>query len=180
MRNTIPRIYLDTSTFIKGFRNEERSELVHNILEKCANGHLTVVISLWTLAESLSALDKAYNKKGLISLPEANSTISRMLGYSYNLNKEGHLDIIVPDGDIITRSWAFISQRHLSADDALHAMCAMIGKSDIMLLADSYFASMLKKEREVLAAEDISEHYSFEVLNLLDDQDYETLKNRIG
>lgn len=90
MQNTIPRIYLDTSAFIKGFRNEERSEIVHSILEKCTNGQLTVVISLWTLAESLSALDKAYSKKGSISLPEANSTISRMLDYSYNLNKEGN------------------------------------------------------------------------------------------
>lgn len=174
------RIYLDTSAFIKGFRNEERSELIHRILEKCANGKLAAVISLWTLSESLSALDKAYSKKGSISLPEANSAISRMLGYSHNLHKEGHLDIIVPDGDIITRSWVFISQRHLSADDALHAMCAMIGKSHIVLLADNYFASMLKKEKEVVTAEDISEQYSFEVLNLLEDQDYERLKSQIG
>jgi len=174
------RIYLDTSAFIKGFRNEERSEIVHSILEKCANGQLVIVLSLWTLTESLSALDKAYNMKGSISQPEANSIIARMLSYSYNLNKEGHLDIIEPDGDIITRSWAFISRRHLSADDALHTMCAMIGKSDIMLLADNYFASMLKKEREVSTAEDIAEEqYSFEILNLLEDQDYERLERQI-
>lgn len=49
-----------------------------------------------------------------------------------------------------------------------------------MLLADNYFASMLKKEREVSTAEDIAEEqYSFEILNLLDDRDYARLKRQI-
>lgn len=83
------RIYLDTSAYLKGFNEEYRSDVVEDIFDKCEKGRLEIVTSLWTISEAIAALDQAFRKKGVISRPVRNSTISSLLGKTVDLGKCG-------------------------------------------------------------------------------------------
>ncbi len=173
------RIYLDSSAYLKGFIEESQSGKVTEILNKCKAGRLTVVISVWTLSECISVLDKALNKR--ISPDQMDSIATKMLAYAFNFEKEGKLDIVEPDGKMIYRSWAYIRWYHLSADDALHTICATVGQSDALVMADGRFASMLKNPEKMDDPRILAQRprIEFKVLDLFNDKDCRELEGLI-
>ncbi|MGI0025941.1 MAG: hypothetical protein ACREA4_12475, partial [Nitrososphaera sp.] len=116
------RIYLDTSAYLLAFNEEPYlSSLVQKIFDKCEEDKLTLVTSLWTWSESISALDQAFKKKGTIDRPTRNSVIGTLLGKSIDLVKQNRMVLVVATEEMIYKSWDLIRKRHLSADDSLHA-----------------------------------------------------------
>lgn len=120
----VKKFYLDSSAYVKGFRNERYSEIVHDILEKCEQGKLIVVISEWALNECIAGLDKACYLKRMISKQEMDDIIRNMLIYSHDYEEKMCIEIVQPEPEMIHKSVAFIRWYHLSADDALHTVCA--------------------------------------------------------
>lgn len=166
------RIYLDSSAYLKGFWNEDKSEIVHDIMEYCERGKLEIVISTWTLAECMSVIDKAcYNKR--ISFDEMDNTIKRMLAFSFNNERKGRLVLVRPDWNMMEKSFAYIRYYHLSADDSLHAMCANVPPADLMVLADRGFSYILKNPDEPRNEQELLERpkIDFKVCNLLYEPD---------
>jgi len=91
--------------------------------------------------------------------------------------KDGVLVLVIPNEDFISASWKYIRERHLSADDALHALSAEVGKCDMLVVADTGFANRLRKENEDNPLE--THQLSFEVYNLRDANDYKLLEQKI-
>lgn len=176
------KIYLDSSAFLKGFVEEPDSNIITDIVEKSESGKLPLVISVWTLSECISVLDKA-RQIDRISEKQMNDTIIKMIAYAFNFERKGtdYLDIVEPDGNMIYHSIAYIRWYHLSADDALHTMCAASRRVDALVLADGNFANRLKNPEKIddprlLAARPRIE---FKVLDLNNDKDLEALGSLI-
>jgi predicted nucleic acid-binding protein len=73
----ITRIYFDTSVYVKHFKNEDGSDNVKRILQIAEkNRLLKVFMSLWTINESVNAIDKNYFQKRLVSSEERNKIIA--------------------------------------------------------------------------------------------------------
>jgi predicted nucleic acid-binding protein len=174
------QIYLDSSAFLKGFRNESKSELVHDIMELCERGKLKIVISTWTLAECMSVIDKAC-RGGKISVTEMNNIINDMLSFSFNNERKKRLQVVRPDWSMIEKSFAYIRWYHLSADDSLHTICTDVLPADLLVLADWYFADALKNPDKPRNEQDLRErpNIHFEACNLLSDHDYSELRSRL-
>lgn len=174
------RIYLDTSAYLLAFNEEPPvSSLVQDIFDKCEEDKLTLITSLWTWSESISALDQAFKKKSTIDRPTRNSVIGTLLGKSIDLVKQKRMVLVVPTEEMIYKSWDLIRKRHLSADDALHAFTAKVGKCDLMVMADNYFADRMKGDVEMEDEPMEDDKISFEVYNIRLEGDYTLLKQKI-
>jgi predicted nucleic acid-binding protein len=97
------RIYLDSSVYLKGFIEEERSDIVEKVFDRCKEGRLTIIISIWTLSECISVLDKGV-MNNRISSSQMNDILTNMLSYTFNLEREDKLVIVEPNADIIYHS----------------------------------------------------------------------------
>ena len=174
------KIYLDSSAYLKGFWKEYRSDVVLDVMELCETGKLDIVISTWTLAECISVIDKACNNKR-ISSEEMDDTLKRLLAFSFNNERKGRLILVRPDWTMIEKSFAYIRYYHLSADDSLHAMCANIPPSDMMVLADRGFSHFLKSPEEPKNEQELLERpkIDFSVCNILNDSDLADLRSTL-
>ncbi len=172
-------LYLDTSAYLKRFNNEESSELIKKIFTKSDEYKLEIATSIWTVSEAIASLDQAYKKRGIIDVAQRNSTISSLLGKTFDMVKEGKMQMIIPNEDLIYGSWDMIRLRHLSADDALHAFSAKVGKCDSMVLADNYFSNRLKNYKADETEPTRNAELSYQVYNVLDKNDYEILEQKI-
>ncbi|MGH9921117.1 MAG: type II toxin-antitoxin system VapC family toxin [Nitrososphaerales archaeon] len=157
------KIYLDTSVFLKEFSEEPKSEVIHRIFEMCRQRKVTIVTSRWTINESIAALDKKHNR-GEITDFERDQVIFTMLRKVEELIDEGQIFAISLSNDVARFSTAIITDKHLSADDALHLYSAIVGKCDALVLADNRFAKLAKDGGD------------FEVFNILDENNYNKLE----
>lgn len=157
------RIYLDTSAFLKEFSEEPKSEIVHRIFEMCRERKVTIVTSRWTINESVAALDKK-RKMGEITDSERDQVIFTMLRTVEELIEKGQIFAISLTNDVARFSTAIITDKHLSADDAVHLYSAIVGKCDALVLADNRFARLAKDGGD------------FEIFNILDENDYSRLE----
>jgi len=176
----VKKFYLDSSAYVKGFRNERYSEIVHDILEKSEQGKLIVVISEWTLNECIAGLDKACHLKHIIPKEEMDDIIRDMLIYTHDYEGKGCIEIVQPEPGMIHKSVAFIRWYHLSADDALHTVCAESREVNALVLEDMHFSNMLKQPKKIEdPREEQCPKIQFKVLNLADSNDYMELQSII-
>jgi predicted nucleic acid-binding protein len=175
------RIYLDTSVYVTEFSEETPlSELAKKIFEKCEQNKLTIVTSYWTLSEGIVAIDKALRRMDVImNRPKRNAIISTLLGRTFDMVKQKKIVLMVPTEDFITGSWKYIRERCLSADDALHAFSAEVGKCDMLVVADNGFANRLREKNEDEDNPLETHQLTFEVYNLRDVNDYRLLEQKI-
>lgn len=153
------RIYLDTSAFLKEFSEESKSEIIHRIFEMCRAGKITIITSRWTINESTAALDKKY-KKGEITTFERDQVIFTILRRVDELIERNQIVATRLTNEVLQSSTVIVTDKHLSADDALHLFSAILGKCDALVLADNRFANLAKDGED------------FEIFNILDENDY--------
>src|SRR5262245_6666497 len=122
----ITRIYFDTSIYVKHFKNEYGSDNVKRIIQIAEkNRLLKVFMSLWTINESVNAIDKNYFQKKLVSSEERNKIIATILNTSKKYLQTYPNIVFVPlTSNIIRDSIPLIISSHISADDALHVQTA--------------------------------------------------------
>jgi len=157
------RIYLDTSAFLKEFSEEPKSEIIHRIFEMCRRERVTIVTSRWTINESISALEKK-RRKGEITSSERDTVIFTLLITVDQLIDRNQIFATRLTNEVLQSSTVIITDKQLSADDALHLFSAIFGKCDALVLADGRFARLAKDGED------------FEIFNILDENDYRRLE----
>lgn len=140
------RIYLDSSAFLKRFNEEPGSEIIMEVFEKCEMGKITVVISQWTINETIVAFDKLTRMSKGVNFNEINYKIIEAISWIENRKREGNVELVKINDELISNSIAFIRFNHLSADDAMHAYCAIMGMTNVLLMDDSRFSYWLKTQ----------------------------------
>jgi predicted nucleic acid-binding protein len=155
------RIYLDTSAFLKEFTKESGSEIVHKIFGKCENGPVTIITSRWTRNEVTAALDRKH-VRGEITNSERDILIFIILRRIERLGSR-IVEIRVTN-EVLGSSSGIITDKHLSADDALHLYSANVGRCHAFVLADDRFAKRAKNGGD------------FEIFNLLNEEDCRKLE----
>lgn len=128
----------------------------------CREGKVTIVISRWVINESIAALDKKH-KKVEITDSERDEVIFAMLRRVDELVARDLIFAIRLTNEVLQFSTIIITDKHLSADDAVHLYSAGLGKCEALVVADARFATLAKDGGD------------FEVFNILDDNDYERL-----
>lgn len=131
------RVYVESSAYVKAFANEKGSDYLRKIFDYAEKGKLETVTSQWTIGESLAAADRKY-RRGEIRLSERDIIVATILDRTMALVGEGKLTMIYTKQDLVSSSWRLITERYLSADDALHLFSATVGLSDLFISADTY------------------------------------------
>ena len=118
----ITRIYLDTSVYVKHFKNEEGSDKLRRIIQIAQkNTLLKVFMSLWTINESINAIDKNYFQTSA----EREKIIATILDTNRIYLQTYPNILFVPlTSSIIRDSIQLIISSHISAGDALHVQTA--------------------------------------------------------
>ncbi len=139
------RTFLDSSAYIKGFSKEKGSEATTKIINACEKGKLELVISQWSLGESLAAIDRKF-RAGLMSQKEMSTTIASILKKSAELARSGRMFIVLTRPELVTASWSLVIKRHLSADDALQLFSSIVSLCEAFVAADQHLLEAARDE----------------------------------
>jgi predicted nucleic acid-binding protein len=132
------RIYFDTSVYIKHFKDEEGSDAVNRIIQIAEkNKLLKIFMSFWTINESVTAIDKNFYQKKLVSSEERDKIIATILNSSIKYLQTYPNIVFVPiTSNIVRDSISLIRSLHISADDALHIYTAMKRRCKYFIFQD--------------------------------------------
>ena len=139
------RVYVESSAYVKAFSAEKGSDYVRKIFDHADRGKLEPITSQWTVGESLAAVDRKYRRKE-IKLDERDIITATIMDRTVALVREGKMTMVYTKQDVVSSSWRLITERHLSADDALHVFSAIVGLADMFISADVY---LLQAARQV-------------------------------
>lgn len=144
----ITRIYFDTSVYVKHFKNEDGSDNVKRIIQIAdKNRLLKVFMSLWTINESVNAIDKNYHQRKLVSSEERDKIIATILDTSRKYLQTYPNIVFVPlTSSIIRDSTPLIISSHISADDALHVQTAAKWRCKYFLYHDRHLKRVPKMQ----------------------------------
>jgi len=138
-------VYLDSSAYIKQFSQEKGSSSIRKIFEASETGRLVIIISQWTIGESLAAIDRKFRRKE-IDKKEKEFSMIKLFEITVRLSQTGSLRMVPVREEIVRASWPLISMYSLSADDALHLVSAALGLASIFVAADEYLLKAAGKE----------------------------------
>ncbi|RLI78906.1 hypothetical protein DRP07_10620 [Archaeoglobales archaeon] len=139
------RVYLDTSAYLKEFSQETGSETIFKIFSACEKGEIVIVTSQWTLSESIAAVDRK-QRRGEISLDERDAVVATVLDKTMKLVRKDSLVLVPVTSQLVKTSWRIILERHVSADDSIHLLSALVTLSEIFVAADDYLIERAKEE----------------------------------
>ncbi len=125
-------IYIDTSAFVKRYHDEEGSEKVDDVFREVMDGKRTAYISYWVISETINAIDKHRNRKEFTE-DELKKILGAIFYDVHTAIKRGFLVVTEINPEILSASWDYIINEHLSAGDALHLATALYhGCTDFM------------------------------------------------
>ena len=139
------RVYVNTSAYVKEFSEEKGTETVRKIFNACEAGKVNIVTSLWTLSESIAAVDRKF-RRGEISLDDNEITIATIIERSILLARKGSLFLVMPRAELMVASWRLIVSKHVSADDALQLFSSIVSLCTIFIAADDLLVRIAKEE----------------------------------
>ena len=139
------RAYLDTSAYLKEFSQETGSETISRIFAACERGEVVIVTSQWTLSESIAALDRK-SRRGEVNPDERDTVIATILNKTMELVKKDNLVLVPVTSQLVQASWRVILERHVSADDSIHLLSALVTLSEIFVAADDYLIERAREE----------------------------------
>lgn len=158
-------VYLDSFAYVKQFSREKGSEVIEKIFDACESKRLIIITSQWTIGESLAAIDRKF-RIGEINDQEKEIGMSTLLENIADLSGKNLLTLIPTKPEFVSTSWRFVTERHLSAGDALQLFCATVGLSHILVAADDFLLSAARSE-------------GFETYNIERDAEAKDLLNRL-
>jgi predicted nucleic acid-binding protein len=147
------KVYFDSSAYTKVFANEDGSDTAREIIQKAeTTKDIQIVMSVWTINETISAIDRKAHQYHEITPKQANQTIATILQRSKELAKKSQSRIVfVPvDYDVIKESTVLIYSRHISADDALHVFTAFYHNCQYFICKDKAIRTKVDKQLSVM------------------------------
>ncbi|WP_456330294.1 type II toxin-antitoxin system VapC family toxin [Archaeoglobus sp.] len=139
------RVYLDTSAYLKEFSQEKGSKTISRIFSACERGEVVIVTSQWTLSESIAAVDRKC-RRGEINPDERDTVIATILNKTMELVRNDNLVLVPVTSQLVQASWRVILERHVSADDSIHLVSALVTLSEIFVAADDYLIERAREE----------------------------------
>ena len=139
------RVYLDTSAYLKEFSQEKGSKTISRIFSACERGEVVIVTSQWTLSESIAAVDRKC-RRGEINPDERDTVIATILEKTMELVRKDNLVLVPVTSQFVQASWQIILERHVSADDSIHLVSALVTLSEIFVAADDYLIERAREE----------------------------------
>lgn len=138
------RIYLHPSAFVQRFTVEPGTVLLHKIFQKCLDGKVKIIISLWTLNQAVEMLDKKYRDESGRSDLDVNRIAFGMFAVSDYMRAVDRIMGIDMTEELVGGATGYITQYHIPADEALHIWSAEFGKSDIFVIFDGDYIETIK------------------------------------
>ncbi|MBI2559462.1 type II toxin-antitoxin system VapC family toxin [Candidatus Woesearchaeota archaeon] len=112
--------YLDTSAFVKHYRNnEEGSAIVHKLIEDMEDGKEEVISSFLVVGETVSVFDK-WTRYKFVSSDECVELVKKFIKDVKELSDNGTLILEPMSTSTITNCLDLITKHHLSLNDAVH------------------------------------------------------------
>ena len=138
-------IYIDTSAFVKRYHTEKGSEVVNKVFDEGKKGNKKICISYWVISETVNALDKHFSRGELTK-----NDLMKVMGSLFydiftGINK-GYLTVTEISPEILTASWDYIIEEHLSAGDALHLVTALYNGCTEFMAADRKLLRVAEKK----------------------------------
>jgi len=128
------KVYLDPSALIKRYIEEEGTDVVDLLFDR-ASADLTLVISLWSLSESMVAVDK-YRRRGAISDEELRGLVRQLVTEIREYWEKGLLKIVPLPPDLLVETWRYILDQHIYAGDAVQLVTCAREQCDFLVAAD--------------------------------------------
>ncbi len=88
------KIYVDSSAYVKFFKSEVGSSVVKKIIDLAEKDKITICISMWTINESIAAIDKKHYQKHLIKEKTKNKIIATILQETLKFGKSRNIRIL--------------------------------------------------------------------------------------
>lgn len=126
-------IYIDSSAYVKEYHDETGSDQVQLIFENAKKGFDVILISLWTISETINAIDKHFMRH---EFNEEEYNTGAIFSDLLDMVESNNLKIVDIDTNLVKMSWEYISSEHLSAADSLHLVTAIRSNADIFYAAD--------------------------------------------
>jgi predicted nucleic acid-binding protein len=150
--------YLDTSAFVKNYRNEEKgSTVIHELLNDSREGKEQLMTSFLALGETISVFDK-WARRNYISSKECSELIKTFLKELKELFDNGILALEPVSTSTILECLELITKHHISMNDAMHLYTALANKPAVSLFvcSDNNLIKAAKAEGiEVLNPEEV-------------------------
>ena len=141
------RIYFDSSAYVKVFdTSEEGSAEATKIIEHAEkNKNIQIIMSVWTINETISAIDKKAYQRRDISEKESHILIAKVIQKTneYSKNESSNIVFASVDNDIVKGSSTFVYTSHISADDALHVFTAYDQGCQYLITSDGRIRKQL-------------------------------------
>jgi predicted nucleic acid-binding protein len=152
------KIYLDTSVYVKRFKEEQGSDTIHRIFRIAQkDSRLKILMSLWTINESITAIDKKFYQKKLISEDERKKVIATILATSLEyLQLFPNIEFVPVTSKILKDSTSLIQSLHISADDALHIYTAIKLRCKYFIFQDRHLKDQLTNNIQGITIVDVT------------------------
>ena len=129
--------YLDTSAFVKHYRNkEEGSAAIHDLMQNTRDGKEQLISSFLVVGETVSVFDK-WTRYKFISSDECFKLVKIFLKDIKELSDDSAFILEPVSMSTITNCLELITKHHLSLNDAIHLYTALGNKS----LIDEFICS---------------------------------------
>ena len=140
--------YLDTSAFVKNYRNEEKGSFtIHKLINDARSGKEQIMSSFFLVGETVSVFDK-WTRYKYISDEECSELIKTFLGDLKDLFDSGILALEPVSTSTIINSLELITKHHLSMNDAIHLYTALANNTlpSLFVCSDSNLLKAAKAE----------------------------------
>jgi predicted nucleic acid-binding protein len=146
------KIYFDSSVYTKVFAKEEGSDTAKRIIKLAeTTNDIQIIMSVWTINEVISAIDKKAYQTHEINEKESKQAIATVLQRSIEYPRTGKSNIYFArvEHDIIKESTVLIHSLHISADDALHVFTAFYHNCEYFICRDKELKRKIHKQISV-------------------------------
>jgi predicted nucleic acid-binding protein len=166
---TTTRVYLDTSVYLKYFKQEEGSDTVKRVIRIAEkNNSLKIFMSFWTINECITAIDKNFYQKKLVTNEQRDKIIATILATSMNsMQTYPNIQFVPVTSKIVKDSTSLIRSLHISADDALHVHTAMKQRCKYFIFHDRHLRNRVTNSIQDMTMVDVTN--ANRVKNLFDD-----------
>jgi len=138
-------VYLDSSSVVKRYIEEEGSGVVDKVYEKAEASKLRFTFSIWNVGEVLGVLDR-YLSRQLLSEDSFKKSLSDFLSESIKMARLGSLQILPITTRSLTESWLLVLKHHLYMADALQLSTSKEAGCSLLLSADDKLIQAAKEE----------------------------------
>jgi len=138
-------VYLDSSSIVKRYIEEEGSQVVDAVYEKAEAGKLRFAFSIWNAGEVLGVLDR-YLSRQLLTEDAFKTALSDFLSESVKMARLGSLQILPITTKSLTDSWLLVMKHHLYVADALQISTSKEAGCNLILSADDELVHVAEKE----------------------------------